>query len=205
MEQQAKRSCAGCGRHGRDAKLNLRSLLAPLDDESKVCVAGPQDARPIRDLPAGRILDLLEANCSMPSREAAAFLAREFRRLDEAVVPGLRDKDHLTPLFLRERLRWPINEQRPSSAVEGLPPLAAAWHGAPFQGRGYQIEPLPHQAYLLRRVNAPLAGAHPHRDAWQCSRPTTHVPLPAGIVLAHCRQHDAHRGILAAEGRYRLF
>ncbi len=58
-------------------------LLAPSDDESKVCVAGPQDARPVRQLPAGRILDLLEASRSMPAREAASFLAREFSRLTD--------------------------------------------------------------------------------------------------------------------------
>ena len=49
-------------------------LLAPSKDDSKVRVAGPQDARPVRELPAGRILDLLEASRSMATREAASFL-----------------------------------------------------------------------------------------------------------------------------------
>ena len=79
-------------------------LLALPEDDSKIRVAGPQDARPVRELPAGRVLDLLEASRSMATREAASFLAREFIRLEEAVVPGLRVKDLLTPYFLRERL-----------------------------------------------------------------------------------------------------
>ncbi len=91
-------------------------------------VAGPQDARPVRELPAGRVLDLLETSRSLAAREAASFLAREFSRLEEAVVPGLRVKDLLTPHFLRERLRRPINEQRLSRAVEVWDTLVT-WHG----------------------------------------------------------------------------
>ena len=37
-------------------------LLAPSDDGSKVRVAGPQASRPVRELPAGRVLDLLETS-----------------------------------------------------------------------------------------------------------------------------------------------
>ena len=66
----------------------------------------------------------------MAAREAASFLAREFSRLEEAVVPGLRVKDLLTPHFMRERMRRPINEQRLSSVVEGISRLPAALHGA---------------------------------------------------------------------------
>ena len=33
-------------------------LLTPADDASYIRVAGPQDARPIRELPVGRVLDL---------------------------------------------------------------------------------------------------------------------------------------------------
>ena len=65
-------------------------------------------------------------------------LAREFSRLEEAVVPGLRVKNLLTPHFMRERLRRPINEQRLSSAVEGIASTGSiAWRSL-FQGMGYQ-------------------------------------------------------------------
>ena len=60
--------------------------MAPSDDANKVRVAGPQDARPVRELPAGRVIDLLETSRSLATREAASFLAREFSRLEEAVV-----------------------------------------------------------------------------------------------------------------------
>ena len=180
-------------------------LLAPLDDASKVRVAGPQDARPVRELPAGRVLDLLETSRSLAARAAALFLAREFSRLEEAVVPGLRVKDLLTPHFLRERLRRPTNDQRLAGAVEGMASTGnMAWRTL-FQGMGYRVEQLPQQGYLLHHGNAPVAVVHPHRDASQFSRLTDKGELPEGMVLADCAQHGAHWGILTAHGRYRLF
>ena len=181
-------------------------LLGHADDNSKIRVAGPQDARPIRELPVGRVLDLLEASRSMATREAASFLAREFSRLEDAVVPGLRVKDLLTPYFLRERLRRrPIDEQRLSGAVEGVSTTGSvAWRSL-FQSMGYQVEQLPQRGYLLRHDNSPVAVVHPHRDASQFSRLTDKGELPEGMVLADCGQHGAYWGILTAEGRYRLF
>ena len=180
-------------------------LLAPSDDEAKVQVAGPQDARPVRELPASRVLDLLETSRNMAAREAASFLAREFSRLEEAVVPGLRVKDLLTPHFLRERMRWPVNEQRLSGAVAGMGRTGGmAWRSL-FQEMGYQVEQLPQRGYLLRYDNAPVAVVHPHRDPSQFSRLTDNGELPEGMVLADCGQYGAQWGVLAASGRYRLF
>ena len=180
-------------------------LLAPSDQEAKVRVAGPQDARPVRELPAHRVLGLLETSRGLATREAASFLAREFSRLEEAVVPGLRVKDLLTPHFLRDRLRWPINEQRLSRAIEGITPTAGMDWRALFQGMGYQVEQLPQHGYLLRYEKTPVAVLHLHRDANQFSRLTDNGELPEGMVLADSAQHGAYWGVLAAEGRYRLF
>ena len=180
-------------------------LLAPSGDASRVRVAGPQDARPVRELPSARVLDLLEASRSLAAREAASFLAREFSRLEEAAVPGLRVKDLLTPHFVRERLRWPVNERLLSGALEGVGQAGgAAWRSL-FQGLGYEIEQLPLRGYLLRHGNAPVAVVHPYRDASQFSRLTDNGELPEGMALADCEQHGAPWGVLAAEGRYRLF
>ena len=180
-------------------------LLAPSDDESMLKVTGPQDSRPLRELPVGRVVDLLETSRRLATREAASFLAREFSRLEEAVVPGLRVKDLLTPHFLRERLRWPVNEQRLSRAVEHMAPTGStAWRSL-FQRMGYQVQQLPQRGYLLRYDDAPIAVVHPLSDASRFSRLTDNGELPEGMVLADCAQHGAHWGVLTAEGRYRLF
>ena len=180
-------------------------LLAPTDDKSRVRVAGPQEARPVRELPTGRVLDLLETSRSKAAREAASFLAREFSRLEEAVVPGLRVKDLLTPHFLRERLRSPSNEQRLSRASAGMALTgSSAWRSL-ILGMGYHVEKLPRRGYLLRYDNTPVAVVHPHRDASQFSRLTENGELPEGMVLADCARHGAPWGMLVAAGRYRLF
>ena len=121
------------------------------------------------------------------------------------MVPGLRVKDLLTPHFLRERMRWSVNEQRLSDAVAGMGRTAnMAWRSL-FQEMGYKVEQLPQRGYLLRYDNAPVAVVHPHRDPSQFSRLTDNGELPEGMVLADCGQYGAQWGVLAASGRYRLF
>ena len=190
-------------RKGRQAYAVV--LLAPAQDDAKVQAVGPQDARPVRELPAGRVLDLLEASRGMAAREAASFLAREFARLEEAVVPGLRVKDLLTPYFLRDRMSRDAARRRLSGAVEDKRLTGdMAWRSL-FQELGYQVEQLPQRGYLLRYDNAPVAVAHPHRDPSQFSRLTDKGELPEGMALSDCEKHRVEWGILAASGRYRLF
>ena len=163
-------------------------LLAPSEDVNKLRVVGPQDARPIRELPVSRVLDLLETSHSLAAREAASFLAREFSRLEEAVVPGLRVKDLLTPHFMRERLRRPINEQRLAGAVEGIASTSSiAWRSL-FQGMGYQVEQLPQRGYLLRHDNAPVAVVLPRSLAGKPlagfrATPSRRNPVLYGMVV----------------------
>ena len=180
-------------------------VLAPSDDASTVRVVGPQDARPVRELPAGRVLDLLEASSGRKAREAAAFLTREFTRLEEAVVPGLRVKDLLTPHFVRTRLRAEANERLLRTAVEdvGLD-RGTTWRPL-FQALGYAIEQLPQRGYLLRAHDAPVAVVHPYHDAAHFSRLTDNGELPEGLVLAECGRQGARWGVLAAKGRCRVF
>ena len=180
-------------------------LLAPSDDASKVRVAGPQDARPVREIPVGRVIELLARSRGLATREAASFLGGEFRRLEESVVPGVRVKDLLTSHFVRERLRRPSNERRLAGAVEGLEYTQSIEWRSLFLGLGYEVEQLRRRGYLLRYDGAPVAVVHPHRDVSHFSRLTDDGELPEGMVLAACGQHGAHWGVLTAGGRYRLF
>ena len=180
-------------------------LLAPAGNTGNVQVAGPQDARPIRELPAGRVIDLLQTASSMAARQATSFLAREFGRLEDAVVPGLKVKDLLTPHFARERLRWPVNASRLSAALGKTPPTGNIEWRPLFQGMGYQVDQLPKRGYLLRHEGSPVAVVHPYRDPSQLGGLTENEALPEGLVLADCEQYGTQWGILEAAGRYRLF
>ena len=179
-------------------------VLAPVQNAGNVQVAGPQDARPVRELPAERVLDLLQTASSMVPRQAASFLAREFGRLEDSVVPGLKVKDLLTPYFARERLRWPVNSSRLSGALGRAPATGSVSWRPLFQGLGYKLEEL-RRGYLLRHDDAPVAVLHPHNDTSQLGGLTEHETLPEGLVLADCAQYGAQWGILEASGRYRLF
>ena len=166
-------------------------LLAAAQNIDNVRVAGPQDTRPVRELPAGRVLDLLHAASDMAPRQAASFLAREFSRLEDAVVPGLKVKDLLTPYFARERLKWPANASRLSGAL-GKTPLTGsiAWRSL-FQGMGYQVDQLLNRGYLLRHDGAPVAVIHAYNNTLQLGGLTEHETLPVGLVLADCGQYGA--------------
>ena len=179
--------------------------LAPSEDPDKLQVAGPQDARPVRQLPTHRVFDLLELSRSKSPREAAAFLTREFSRLEEAVVPGVRVKDLLTPHFLRDRLPGPANARHLPELVKSVArPQSLSWRSL-LQALGYQVQPLQPRGYLIRVDNTPVAVVHPLADPSLFSRLTDNGELPEGMVLADCEKYGAHWGILAAGARYRLF
>ena len=190
-------------RKGRAAYVVV--LLAASTDPSKVRAAGPQDARPVRELPVGRVIDLLEMSRNFSVREAASFIAREFNRLEESVVPGLRVKDLLTPHFVQARLRWSANGQRLTGVAERVGRTRDLGWRSLFQSLGYQIERLPLRGYLLRHGNAPVAVVHPHNNPALFGHLTGQGALPEGIVLADCEKYGALWGVLAAQGRYRLF
>ncbi len=191
-------------RKGRSAYAVVLLTIAP-DDPSRLRVVGPQEARPVRALPAERVLDLLKKCRDYAVRKAAAFLSGEFNRLTEAVVPGVRVKDLLTPHFVRERLRRPFDEQRLMSAVEDVRVADGGQWRSLFENFGYQIEQLQRRGYLLRHRHAPVAVVHSHRSPAQFSRLTDYGELPEGLVLADCEQCGASWGVLASGGRYRLF
>ncbi len=178
--------------------------LAATADPAQVQVAGPQDARPVRKLPVNRVLDLLVQSRGFTVRVAAAFLAREFSRLEESVVPGLRVKDLLTPHFVRERLPRTEHGRRLEGVAQAVRRTGQMTWRPLFQALGYRIERLS-RGYLLTYNGAPVAVVHPYQSPGVFSRLTEKGELTEGLVLADCKERGAHWGVLAAQGRYRLF
>ena len=179
-------------------------LLAAADNESRVRLCGPLHARPVRELPADRVLALLERAAPLHFNEAASMLTREFIRLEEAALPGLRVKELLTPHFVRERLT--ANREQLEGALEGVSEdVARNWRPL-FQGLGYRIEQLQQRGYLLRDASGvPIVVMHPSTNADAFGLLTADGALPEGLLLADCERHGAEWGVLAAGGRYRLF
>ena len=170
----------------------------------RVRVCGPQHPRLVRELPANRVLALLERASSLHFNEAASVLAREFIRIEESALPGLRVKELLTPHFVRERLT--VSREQLERAIEGVSDTAATQWNPLFRGLGYRIEQLPERGHILRdAAGSPVAVLHPLADADSFGRLTLDGTLPEGLLLAACDQHGAPWGVLASNGRYRLF
>ena len=182
-------------------------LLAPMSDAAKCRVCGPQQPRPIHQLPIAPVLHVLRETAALHFNEAAQTLSREFARLEDAAVPGLRVKELLTPHFVRERLR-PRRSQLDETISEVTSADARAW--SPLVRKlGYSAERLPRRGYLLRDADdphgAPIAVVHPSNDPDAFGQLTVDGALPEGRLLADCERHGAAWGVLAAGGRYRLF
>ena len=179
-------------------------LLAPGEDDARVRVCGPQRPRPIRELPAKRVLALFDQASSLHFNEAASVLAREFIRIEDSALPGLRVKELLTPHFVRERLT--ASHEQLERAIEGVSATAATQWNPLFRGLGYRIEQIPERGHVLRdAAGSPVAVLHPLADADSFGRLTLDGTLPEGLLLAACDQLGAPWGVLASNGRYRLF
>ena len=174
-------------------------LLSAAEDDARVRVCGPQHPRPIRELPVKRVLALLDRASSLHFNEAASVLAREFIRIEESALPGLRVKELLTPHFVRERLT--ASREQLEHAIEGVSNTAAAQWNPLFRGLGYRIEQLPERGHILRdAAGSPVAVLHPLADADSFGRLTLDGTLPEGLLLAACDQHGARWGVLASNG-----
>ena len=182
-------------------------LLAQGREEGNVRVLGPQRPVPEREIPFDAVLKWLQECRASTPHEAASVLAREFGRLEESVAPGVRVKDLLTPYFVKERLSWPDNRDKLDQAIESLRGhlnSETPWRGLVSQ-LGYKVEQLPMRGYLLRWEESPVAVIHPLRSSDLFNRLDENGKLPEGTLLADCERHGAAWGILAAQGRYRLF
>ena len=182
--------------------------LTQADDADKVRVVGPQQPNPVREILFDAVLDLLVECRSYTQRSAASTLAREFARLEESVVPGVRVKDLLTPYFVRERLEWPVNKDKLEDSIVSLAGArinsGTSWR-ALFNQLGYQIQELSLRGYLLRFDGAPIAVIHPLQNAEMFNRFDDKGQLPEGVLLADCEKYGASWGLLIAQGRIRLF
>ena len=182
-------------------------LITESDTNDRVRVLGPQAPFVPHDLDSTSVHNVIETARNFSARQAASFLEREFRRLAESVLPGIRVKELLTPHYLRTRMRQrPRDMQRLQSATEKLGRIGPShsWRTL-FNQLGYKTEQLPKRGYLLRHDETPVAVIHPMQDAEEFSRMNENGELPDGLVLNDCLTAGANWGILASGLRFRIF
>ena len=136
--------------------------------------------------------------------DAGRNLVREFIRLEEAAIPGLRVKELLTPHFVKQRLQG-RRPQLEEALADVTPADSREWRSL-FRRLGYSSERLPLRGHLLRDGHeAPVAVVHPSSNPDSFGQLTLDGALPEGVLLSDCERNGADWGILAAGGRYRLF
>ncbi len=182
-------------------------LLADADDPTKSRVVGPHEPYIVRKLNTTSVLNLIDHARQLNTRPAAAFLEREFRRLDESVLPGIRVKELLTPHYIRTRLRqYSSNKEYLEAATENVKRLTrtTTWRTL-FGQLGYQIDRLEPRGYILRYQNSPVAVIHPMNTSDEFIRMNENGELPDGLVINDCKASGAHWGILVSGLRFRIF
>ena len=97
-------------------------LIADSDDPTKSRVVGPHEPYIVRKLNTTSVLNLIGQARQLNTRPAAAFLEREFRRLDESVLPASESKNslHLTTSGLvSDNTRPTRNTSKPPPKTSG--------------------------------------------------------------------------------------
>lgn len=180
--------------------------LCPSLSDSKVRIAGPIEPLAVRDLDGGKVVGIIEKARTMSQHRSAVFIEKEFRRLEESVVPGVRVKDLLTPYFVRERLLEGLQNKDWLAQQTGSPNIGrrATWRTV-LMGLGYKIKQLPGQGYLLTHNDSRVAVVHPKRSVEQFSRIDDNGKLPEGELLLACRREGTAWGLMACGLTFRLF
>jgi hypothetical protein len=168
-------------------------------------VLGPRGDEPVRELSTDVLVQALIEVRTKPRREAAAALTDILERRDRMGIPGVVIRGLLTKHVLTRRLRqyrpddWALLRQAASRVRSTRP-----WREN-LIALGYQAEELPDRGYLLRFEDRPVAVVLPLPDPGSFSRATEEGALPEGLLVADCRREGVDWGMLAAEGRFRLF
>jgi len=169
-----------------------------------VRVLGPSDDRAaIREVPADRLLALLQGVASSSRLSAAREVSEELQRLDEGGVPGLVVKELLTRHLLQVRLRDTDDWGALEKSVAGIPG-GADWR-ALLSAIGYTLERRKHRGWLARAAGAPVLVIHPLAEPAAFARLDTDGRPPEGAIALDCHDEGVAYGVLASGTRLRLF
>lgn len=193
--------------------------ICPGEQDGAVRVVGPIGDGSVREFAIGSVATVLDrALDGDHAGDAAAFIEREFRRLEESVVPGVRVKDLLTPYFVRERLLSGDSGDRRrgdtgdddraklESAVSALElgRRVGNWRQL-ITGLGWDLVQRSHDEFVLKHDSASRAVLHVKHSAVDMSRMSRDGVLPEGALISACGDANVDYGIMAHGSRLRLF
>ena len=181
-------------------------LVTDADTKDDLRIVGPNRPLIARQLATPQVIDLLRNAKSMQQRDAASFIERELRRIEESVLPGIRVKELLTPHYMRTRMKDTRHRRNLETAASNIKRITRNdnWRTI-FRQLGYSIQQLPKQGHLLTHQDQRTAVVLPLKNPEHFSRMDENGQLPDGLVLNECKAQGAHWGILASNTRFRIF
>ena len=186
------------------------SYLVIADDPNRfgaVLALGPtRPDGPIRSVGAGDAINSLREACRRGGLEGIRYLTEQLRILDASgsrirgvQVNGLLTDHTLTNRLQRNARRWEELE----TAIRGVT-NSDHWRTILSQ-LGYRVERRGKRGYILRHNQQPIAVVHPKADPNEFARLDVEGRPPEGVLVQDCRATGAPYGILAHQGRFRLF
>lgn len=181
-------------------------LVTDADTKDDLRIVGPNNPLIARQLATPQVIDLLRNAKNMQQRDAASFIERELRRIEESVLPGIRVKELLTPHYMRTRMKDTRHRRNLETAASNIKRITRNdnWRTI-FRQLGYSIQQLPKQGHLLTHQDQRTAVVLPLKNPEHFSRMDENGQLPDGLVLNECKAQGAPWGILASNTRFRIF
>jgi hypothetical protein len=180
----------------------LLLLTDATGDDPAVRALGPIGAdAPIRIVAADDLLRVLERLPTLGKLQAVRELAEELERLDRTGISGLQVRGLGTQHLFTERLR---TQQRWARLEELADDLPAEWRPL-FERLGYEVEKLKGRNYLLQADGHPTALVRPLANPGAFAKLDPEGRPPEGVLIEDCLEHGVRYGVLASDGRLRLF
>lgn len=201
----------GLRRHWRNrvGTTGLRYLLLADDPghPNSVLALGPRtDEAPLRSLKSRTLFGLLEtmAKSNMEQMEAIRWLTAEMALLDQKGIAGVEVRNLLTVHTLKTRL--PESGDRWREMEHLVKPVNKRddWRTILSQ-LGYELHHREHRGWLARCEGRPAVVIHPKNNPTEFSRLDCEGKPPEGILMRDCGIAGARYGMLAYQGRFRLF
>lgn len=181
------------------------SYLLVADDPERpgwLRVLGPASAdAPIRAVEAAALARAIGEAAEMGTLDSVRHLAEEIARLGGQGIhmEGLLSR-HTVEVRFRENVALWANATAATSALRP----SDGWR-AILTKLGYGLEQLPTRGYLARYKGRPVAVVHPKNSARAFTRLDEQGRPPEGLLARDCHAAGVSYGLLAHEGRFRLF
>lgn len=177
----------------------------PAGLDGEVVALGPNSADgPLRLLNTEDLSHVIERASGMSALEAVRFVTGEVDRLDQTGIAGVKLKGLLTEHTLDVRLRGDTTRWGQASSIVEAVTASADWR-AVLSALGYDLERRPQRGWLARHDGRPVVVVHPKADPADFARLGADGRPAEGVLISDCLADGARYGIMAHEGRLRLF